>query len=150
MAPGREHALAIPELLENSIEGQLERFQLQLQRGNKTVAGKHQLLSQVPWRLFLANVYILYEQEREARQTRKRVRKDRWRPKTPSARQATVLVLFVDNLLPVLLTGITITRQEAEAKFERWLPLGKRWAKLVQAYGPAILLLIPYSLTNEG
>jgi hypothetical protein len=26
-APGREHALAIPELLENSIEGQLKRFQ---------------------------------------------------------------------------------------------------------------------------
>lgn len=149
-APGREHALAIPEPLENSIEGQLTRFQLQLQRGNNTVAGKHRLLSQVSWRLFLANVAILYEQEGESRKTRPRQRKDRWPTKAPNTRRATVFTLFVQNLLPVLLTGKISTHQAAEAKLARWLQHGKRWAKLVRAYGPAILLLIPYSLTNEG
>jgi hypothetical protein len=44
-ALGQEYTPAILELLEGSIEGWLERFLLQLQRGNETVAGKHQLLS---------------------------------------------------------------------------------------------------------
>jgi hypothetical protein len=51
-----------------------------------------------------------------------------------------VYALFVEKLLSLLQTGNTITRQAAEAKLDRWLQLGKRWAKLVRAYGPAILL----------
>jgi hypothetical protein len=147
-APEREYALEIPELLDNSIEGQLKRFQLQLERGNKTVTNKHQLLSQVPWRLFLANVASLYLKETDEG-TRKRVRRDSWDLNTTEKRRPTVFATFVDYLLPVLRTDRTVTRQAAERKFDRWVQYGKRWAKLVQPYGPAILLLIPYGLTNE-
>jgi hypothetical protein len=106
-APEREYAREIPELLDNSIEGQLKR-------GNKTVTNKHPLLSQVPWRLFLANVASLYLQETKEREN------------TTKKRRATVLATFVDYLLPVLWTDGNVTRKAAQGKFDRWLQRGKR------------------------
>jgi hypothetical protein len=150
-ASERGYAPEIPELSDNSIEGQLKRFQLQLQRRTKTVSNKHKLLSQAPWRLYLANVSHLYLQEKEAqkeRNARKIVRTNRRIPNTTKTR-ASVFDTFVDYLLPVLQTGSVDTRKNAKTRFDKWLQHGKRWATLIDSYGPAILLLTPYGLTND-
>ena len=113
------------------------------------VSNKHKILAQVPWRLYLADISNLYLQEKAARQTRKRVRRDRRSRGTAIMRQASVLDEFVNFLLVELQTGCVDTANKAKNKLKKMMQYGKRWAKVVNRYGSGILLLIPHHLTNE-
>lgn len=139
----------IPEFSDTSIGGQLKRYQRQRERGIKAVSDKHKLLAQVPWRLYLANISNLYMQEKGARKTRKRVRRNRRSLDTASVRQASVLDEFVDFLGPELQTESINTRKKAKNKVDKLLQCGQRWAKLIGRYRPGILLLTPSSITND-
>jgi hypothetical protein len=103
-APELAATAEIPEFSDTSLQGQLERYRLQRERGIKAVSGKHRLLAQVPRRLYWANISPLYLQEKAARKTRKRVRRNYRSLDTASIRQASILDEFLDSLLPDLLT----------------------------------------------
>ena len=139
----------IPEFSDTSIRGQLKRYQLQRERGIKAVSDKHRLLAQVPWRLYLANIGNLYLQEKAARKTRKRARRNRRSLDAVTIRKASVLDEFLDFLLPDLLTKGINTRDKAKNKLNKLLQCGKRWTKLVGRYGSGILLLIPSNITHD-
>jgi hypothetical protein len=139
----------IPEFSDSSIGGQLKKYQLQRERGIQAVSNKHKILARVPWRLYLANISNLYLQEKAARKTKKRVRRNRRRQDTTSMRQASVLDEFVDFLLAELQTESINTPTKAKNKLKKLMQYGKRWAKVVERYGSGILLLIPYDLTDE-
>jgi hypothetical protein len=148
-APELAVTAEIPEFSDTSIRGQLERYQLQRERGIKAVSEKHRLLAQVPRRLYWANISNLYLQEKAARKTRKRVRRNYRSLDTASIRQASVLDEFLDSLLPDLLTEGIDTRDKAKNKLNKSLQYGKRWTKLVGRYGSGILVLFPSNITDD-
>jgi hypothetical protein len=149
--PQPEVAASIPEILDTSIGGQLSRYLRQRERGIRAVSDKHSLLTQVPSRLYLANVSNLYLHEKEARKTRtrKRVRRNPRNPDTANVRQASVLDEFVDFLRLELETGSINTRRKVKTKVKKLIQRGKRWARLVGRYGTGILLLVPASITDD-
>jgi hypothetical protein len=101
-------------------------------------------------RLYLANIYSLYNQETMTRRQnpRQRKRKRRTANKGRKAANRSLNDIFVDFLLPQLQKEDG-TRRNAKKRFENWMALGRICAKLAEHFGRAILLLMPPDLSNE-
>ncbi|CZR50576.1 uncharacterized protein PAC_00450 [Phialocephala subalpina] len=103
-------------------------------------------------RLYLANIYSLYNQETMTRRQNPRQRKRKRKRQTANggrkAANRSLKDIFVDFLLPQLQREGG-TRQNAKKRFENWMALGRICAKLAEHFGEAILLLLPPDLSNE-
>ena len=110
-----------------------------------------QQCAEVLWRLYLANVANLYTRELAARKKvkKRRVKTSVCMQDDASPPRKSVKDIFIDLLLPELMTENVKGRTQAKTKFNRWIQHGKRWAKLIRRYGSGILLLIPPDLTNN-
>jgi hypothetical protein len=146
----RESTLDTSTYPETSIEGLLTRFKIQYQSRINALSKESVQFTEVPWRLYLADIASLYIQElavpRKERQRRAKMRGNIL--DTARTSRKSVKEIFIDSLLPELITGDG-NRHQAKTKFDRWIQHGKRWAKLIGGYGVGIMLLIPQDLTDN-
>jgi hypothetical protein len=137
-----------PDTAEDRIGRLLSRYQAQYE----AVSDDDVYFPEFHRRLYLANIYSLYNQEtitrRQNPRQRKRKRKKRTADNGRKAANRSLNDLFIDFLLPQLQKEDG-TRRNAKKRFENWMALGRICAKLVEHFGEAILLLLPPDLSNE-
>ncbi|KAH8663692.1 hypothetical protein BGZ60DRAFT_73790 [Tricladium varicosporioides] len=134
-----------PDTAEERVRSLLSRYQTQYEAAPNDI-----YFPEFPRRLYLANIYSLYNQETITRKQNPRQRKRKRRTATSDhkAGHKSLNDIFIDFLLPQLQKEDS-TRQNAKKRFENWMALGRICAKLVGHFGEAILLLPPPDLWNE-